>query len=114
MNYQNSAKLNPSLERSLGNTFFGLFWLVFSLINIIWGISNYVAFKDFLADLEPQVIFLIIVNGVFSSFTLIIMGFFGIAVIIAKLYGAHVSLNYCERIAKLKSAKIQGTKQKQV
>lgn len=63
-------------------------------------------------DLETKVVFLIITNAIFSSFTLAIMGSFGIFVIIAKIYGAHVALNHCEKIAKIKAKKMNNNKVK--
>ena len=91
----------------MGNTFLGLSWLLFSLIQPIWGVYT-LSISNFGDNgLLKNVGLLTQVNCVTGSVTFAGMVGMFIVVIISKLYGAKVSLAYSERIAKLRLAKLK-------
>ena len=95
------------LERALGNTFLGISWLIYSFIKPIWGVYSISIYDDNSSGLDSNALAILKINFYLATITFGFMCLFAIAVLVAKLYGVYVSLNYCKKLGELRTKKLK-------
>ena len=95
------------LERALGNTFLGLSWLVFSFIKPIWALYSISIYSDHSSGMDSDAKTISLINFYLGTISFGLLVTFALSVIISKVYGAYVSLNYCKKLGKLRTQKLK-------
>ena len=96
---------NNRLEISLGNTFLGLSWLIFSFVNIIWALSVNHMLTDF--NFHNEKIEMLIKTNIFAGlFTFTAMMILLIVTLAFKINGYIVSTYFSKRVQKIRLLKI--------